>query len=566
MNTRSGFDQDPGRGPLPSRKHQEPSARRLELDDACILSPEDPELIRSGHEQEDGRRLDHWAEALTEQAPIGLFYTDTSGHCLHTNRTWQALTQRTDEEAAGMGWTRTVHPEDREEFLSEWSRFARTGLAFHLQYRIVRPDGTDLCVLGQARTVYNEAGEVLGCVGSLTDLTQRQGLEREQLKLSKLDSLGVLAGGIAHDFNNQLTPVILNLAHVLEQELDEDTRERLAEAKSAAEEASNLTRQLLTFARGGDPMVQTIELPNLLRRSLNFALRGTPVRGELAIDAGLWPVKVDSGQVNQAIQNLVINARQAMPGSGKVTISAENVFAIRHPSLPKIDGRFVHISVADTGSGIEAEDLEKIFDPYFTTKSSGHGLGLSSTLSIVRKHQGQIAVVSEPGQGTTFSIYLPASDEEPIADEDDTTATAPVKAPKKTAHDETKRFRILVMDDEKLIRASTQMLLTKLGYEVLTAADGEAALSIYEERMGGEEPIDLVLMDLTIPGGMGGKDAIKALKELDPSAKAMVFSGYSNDRVMANYSDFGFCDAINKPFQPQRLAALLRQHLAGDSV
>ncbi len=501
---------------------------------------------------------------LSEMSPVGIFRTDREGNCLYTNQRWSELTQIPSQDAKGKGWTRCIHPDDREAFVEEWSRFAKTGATFNLQYRLTHPNGSILCVLGQARPERDGDGEIVGCVGTLTDLTERHRMEQEQLKLSKLESLGILAGGIAHDFNNQLTPIILNLSFALENDnLDLETVERLTEAQQAANEACHLTRQLLTFAKGGEPLTQTVELPGLLRHSMNFALRGTAVSGELAIDEGLWPVNVDRGQLSQVIQNLVINASQAMPGGGMVTIAAENTYALRHPSLPKKDGQFVHLTVTDTGVGMAPENLEHIFDPYFSTKPEGHGLGLASSLSIIRKHHGEIGVVSEPGKGTTFSIFLPASDGYVESSEEDslmeTQAYATIAPEVSPA--QARARRVLIMDDELLIRTSTSLLLKKFGYETYTAANGREAIDTYKRLMGTEEAIDMVLMDLTIPGGMGGKDAIAALKNLDPKAKAIVISGYSHDSVIAHHVDHGFCGALQKPFQPQQLVRTLEQHL-----
>ena len=500
-------------------------------------------------------------QALAEISPVGIFRTDADGNCLYVNQRWCQMTQMGTQEAKGKGWTRTVHPADRDLFVAEWRRFARVADVFHLQYRLKRDDSTTLCVLGQAKPERDADGRIVGVVGTLTDLTARNSLEQEQLKLSKIESLGVLAGGIAHDFNNQLTPVILNLSHVLEEELPEDVRELLAEAKRAVDEASSLTRQLLTFAKGGDPITKTIALPALLRRSMNFALRGTSVSGELAMDTGLWPVRMDCGQISQVIQNLVINACQAMPDGGKVTIAAENVYGIRHRSLPKKDGRFVHVSVTDTGTGISPENIKKIFDPYFTTKPEGHGLGLASSLSIVRKHQGEMSVISDAaGGGTTFSLYLPASDAQvEEGDEEGEISTGKPRAI--PIGNDGHAPRIMIMDDEPLIRTSTRLLLDKLGYHVVEAEDGERALALYKESKANGHPIDMTLMDLTIPGGMGGRDAIAAFRDFDPDCKAIVFSGYSNDRVMANANEYGFVDAVQKPFQPDQLARLINKHL-----
>ncbi|MEM7388131.1 MAG: PAS domain-containing protein, partial [Verrucomicrobiota bacterium] len=457
------------------------------------------------------RESEHRAQALADISPVGIFRTDGGGQFLYANLRWHEIADMGVEEAAEKGWTRSIHKDDQPSFVEEWGRFARQGGVFNLQYRIVRRDGSVTWVLGQAKGERNLKGEVIGCVGTLTDLTARHHLEQEQLKISKLESLGVLAGGIAHDFNNQLTPVILNIDDVLDEELPSSARDRLEQAKAAVDQASSLTQQLLTFAKGGSPVKQTAKLPDILRTSTDFALRGTNVKASLEIEEGLWPVKVDVGQMSQVVQNLVINAAQATgPSGGTIRIGTENVYMINHPSLPKINGCFVHVAVEDEGCGISQGDLKRIFDPYFTTKETGHGLGLASALSVIQQHDGHIGVTSEPGEGTIFSIFLPASDSRG----EDLLPTTRRRLHDMRHPDSGKRPKIMVMDDEELIRNTTSNLLRKLNYDAVTVSNGEQAVDLYTALMKTERPVDAVLVDLTIQGGMGGKETVVELQKI----------------------------------------------------
>ena len=258
---------------------------------------------------------------------------------------------------------------------------------------------------------------------------------------------------------------------------------------------------------------------------------------------------MDSGQISQVVQNIILNAAQAMPDGGVVDISCRNV---HQENCGEDSGNYVRIVIHDNGSGIPAYLQDSIFDPYFTTKEEGHGLGLAVTHSIVAKHGGRITVESEEGQGTTFTIHLPASPGERLAEE-------PVVKPEKVEG----QARILVMDDDEMIRSITQNVLDHLGYTVVLAADGQEALRLYRENREAGTPIDLAIMDLTIPGGMGGKETIRELLSFDPQAKVIVASGYSNDPVMANYREYGFAAMLSKPFDVRELSAEIDRVLAG---
>jgi CheY-like chemotaxis protein len=293
---------------------------------------------------------------------------------------------------------------------------------------------------------------------------------------------------------------------------------------------------LLTFSKGGAPVRHTVALGDCLHESTVFALRGSNVRSDLAIATDLWPVEADVGQLHQVIHNVVRNAAQAMPHGGTVQVRAENM--VVHPGgiLPLAEGRYLKITVTDQGGGIPADILPKIFDPYFTTKARGNGLGLATTYAIVTKHDGYIHAASEVGVGTTFFIYLPASSQAP--------ASAPASRTEVTAGS----GRILVMDDDAVIRKLLAVMLPSLGYEVTCVPDGAAAVEAYHQAQLNGHAFAAVILDITIPGGMGGVDTLHQLRALDPQVKAFLSSGYADDAVMATYAQYGFAGVIPKPY------------------
>lgn len=400
-----------------------------------------------------------------------------------------------------------------------------------------------------ASPMMDKSGRPFGSVCVLRDITARRRAEKEMQKTQKLESLGVLAGGIAHDFNNILTIVLANIALLKKQVgTNPECHETLAEIENASLQAKNLTRQLLTFAKGGAPIRKPLLLKNLLQEAVNFSLHGSNVKGEFSLPDELWNIEADEGQIVQVINNLVINAVQAMPQGGILKVSAENIFWEPQEHSVNISlqpGAYVKISVTDHGMGISEQNLPKIFDPYFTTKPTGTGLGLATAYSIIKNHKGYIDVHSTPGQGTTFYIYLPASSEElePAQDQ--------------ARHQPHGQGRILFMDDEPQIRSAVSKALFAMGYQVETVEDGAKAIELYKQAMQAGRPFDAVIMDLTIPAGMGGMDTIRELKALDPSVKAVIASGYANSPVMAEYKRYGFQEVICKPYRPEEVNKIL---------
>jgi PAS domain S-box-containing protein len=408
-----------------------------------------------------------------------------------------------------------------------------------------------------AAPFYGDEGKMVGCIVHLRDQTGQKKMEEELLKVRKLESVGLLAGGIAHDFNNILSGIMLNAqmaASLVDPE--QEAHHYMAGIEEATQKAASLTQQLLTFAKGGAPVLKTASIAKLIKASAEFVLHGANVKCEYDFAEDLWPVQMDEGQMNTVIHNLIINAIHAMPQGGVIAIIAENSCEREKPieqRLPSLrSGKFVKITIKDTGFGIPKENLSRIFDPYFTTKSNGNGLGLATAFSIIGQHHGHMTVESEINIGTTFHIWLPAEIGVPAENPDRTDKIQfyPGKG------------KILVMDDEKMIRNLTRAMLKRAGYAVETVADGNEAVQCYKGALDSGEPFDAVIMDLTVPGGMGGKKTIERLLDIDAGVKAIVFSGYATDPIMADFRNYGFKGVITKPFRTEQLTKTLREVLA----
>ncbi len=417
---------------------------------------------------------------------------------------------------------------------------------------IPRPDGTKRIFDIVKVPLFHEDGRRHALVVIGIDVTDRYRAEEEQLKVKKLESIGVLAGGIAHDFNNILAAVMGNISLAMRlAETDAKLHDLLVAAEKGALRAGDLVRQLLTFAKGGEPVKQLASIAEVIKESADFVLRGSNVRCEYHFAADIWPVEIDTSQISQVIQNIVINADQAMPEGGTIDIYCENL-DLDSPLPPQlVAGRYIKITIQDQGVGIADEIRDKIFDPYFSTKQKGSGLGLAITHSIVTRHGGAITVDAAPTGGAVFSIYLPAR---PSAGCNGPAASSPADA---RPIDTGQGGRILIMDDEEMVRNMLQQMLAHLGYSVVQAEDGRQAIDLFRQAHAENRPFAAVIMDLTIPGGMGGKEAVRALLEIDPDAKVIVSSGYSTDPIMANYRRYGFCAALDKPYRFGELASVL---------
>ena len=371
----------------------------------------------------------------------------------------------------------------------------------------------------------------------------------EILRASKLQSIGALAGGLAHDFNNMLTAVLGNLSLLRYRGCPPDALPQIIEAERGALRAQELTRYLLTFAEGGAPIKESVPVAPLLRETSAFVLRGSNVHGDIQLPPDLWALNVDPNQLAQVISNVVLNAMEATPGAGEILLQAANT--TKAPHLP--DGDYVAITVQDFGVGIAPDRLPRIFDPFFTTKNQARGLGLAAAYSVVQRHGGHISVESAIGVGTTVVIYLPAS--RAVAANE----TAPIEVKPPAVESTPAHLRVLVMDDEEPIRQLIKMALAMGKHEVVLTGDGDAFLAAHAAAQAAGRPFDIAVLDLTIPGGMGGKEAIRLLRERDREIRAIVSSGYSNDPVMSQCLEYGFDAVLPKPYTIRDLLLLVQQ-------
>ena len=486
----------------------------------------------------------------------GVITTDTEGRVALLNAAAEEITGFRQEEAAGrplLEVFKVVDAQTREAIASPVERVMQTGQATGLanQAVLIRRDGLERSIADSAAPIRDHSGEIIGVALVFRDTSSQTRLEQEFLKLKKLESVGILAGGIAHDFNNLLTAIIgnLNLASEI-LPANGKAQALISEAEKAALRAKDLTRQLLTFSKGGEPVRRPTAIAELIRETTGFVLREIAVRCAYDFPPNLWLAEIDKGQIGQVFQNLIINACQAMPEGGSITVRGRNLKAgTTLPPTLAADRDYLEITVCDSGPGIPPEIINSIFDPYFTTKAQGSGLGLAICHGIISKHDGAISVQSAPGEGATFTIHLPAlrnsQAEERLA------ATTPLP--------QGQGRQVMVMDDDLMVQTVAQAMLSHLGYQVLLAKDGAEAIDLYREAMAGPQPVEMVFMDLSVPNGMGGREATEEILKLDPQARIIASSGYSEDQIMSHCRDYGFKAAIAKPYQLSDLAEVIRQ-------
>ena len=442
----------------------------------------------------------------------------------------------------------SYYPKDSERLVSNTLRAIETGETFSMDYYVELPSGESAYHHCTFRPLKDQSGRVLKVAGTVQDITERKRTEEELVKVQKLESLGVLAGGIAHDFNNILSSIWGNIDLA---KMDINPRERafesLDEAMRACRHAADLAARLLTFSKGGIPVKKPASIAELIRDAADLALSGSNVRCEFDLPDDSLLAEVDEGQIKQVFHNLILNAVQAMAEGGDIRVRAEKVLSSTHVELPLKPGEYVTLSIQDHGTGIKKEHLHRIFDPYFTTKQKGSGLGLAVAHSIIDKHDGHVRVESEPGEGTTFQIYLPAC------------AAEAVKTKSSQEDIVAGEGRVLLMDDDEMVLSVARRMLPRLGYDAEFARNGSEAIELYEEACELGAPFDAVILDLTIRGGMGGREVVARLREIDPEVKAIVSSGYSNDPVMADFEAYGFVGVIPKPYEIRSLSEALKQ-------
>ncbi len=492
--------------------------------------------------------------AIASTAADAIIVMDNKGIISYWNSAAERIFGHSSQEALGRELHHVIAPQRYwEAYAKGFEKFRGSGhgpaVGNTLEFIAVKKDGTEFPIEVSTSTIPVE-GE-WHAVGIVRDISERKKTDQELIKIEKLESLGVLAGGLAHDFNNLLAVILGNISLALvDTELTDQNYRRLADVEKAVMRAQDLTHQLLTFAKGGAPVKQTASIRGIIEDSCRFSLSGSNVQCIFSFAADLKAVEVDAGQIGQVINNLVINAIQSMPEGGTIRVKAENATAGLPDELPLASGDFIRISIEDQGTGIPQKILSKIFDPYFTTKQKGSGLGLATSFPIIKRHGGYITVESAMGKGSAFHVYLPATLREPLTG----------KTPEKKLV--TGMGKVLVMDDEESVREVVGEMLKTAGYEYELAKNGSEALELYKRALDKGRPFDAAIMDLTIPGGLGGKEAVKKLIEIDPKVKAIVASGYFSDPVMADCRAYGFSGVISKPYDLQTLSRTLRTLLS----
>jgi PAS domain S-box-containing protein len=473
----------------------------------------------------------------------GVITTDIEGKIVLINKTAEQIAGWTAGEALGKPASAVFNIIDERSGRAcekPEIQILKTGRLIQQtsQRLLITKDGRRVPIADSGAPICDKESKIIGVVLVFRDITNEKKTEQELLKIRKLESVGVLAGGIAHDFNNILSAILGNIelsSKILGKE--HEVSSLLSDAISATFRASKLTQQLLTFAKGGEPIKETTALPDIVKESAEFVLHGSNITCTYDCPEDLWFANVDTGQIGQVIQNIILNARHAMPDGGRIKIKGENI--TNQTDIPLLDGhtgKFIKIVVRDSGLGIPREFIDKIFDPYFSTKQEGSGLGLAISHSIISKHNGYLTAESTPGEGSVFTIYLPATTE-PVPQGKDRRS---VSVPARTA-------TIMIMDDEEVVRNVTKSQLEFLGHRVIVVSDGVEAIAENRKMRNSDDPVDIIIMDLTIPGGMGGREAVQKILKEDPDAKVIVSSGYSTDPVMAEYRKYGFSATLSKP-------------------
>lgn len=484
----------------------------------------------------------------------GVIATDTRGKVVIINEAAQKLTGFSQQEAEGKPLSEIftiIHELSGLPLENPVEKVLSTGKKYELSNHtvLVAKDGTRRIIADSAAPIKDKEGNILGVVLVFRDMTEKAHLLEQAQRAQRLESIGVLAGGIAHDFNNILEGVFGYLGLAVVNINDEKTKEMITNALKSIQRAKGLTSQLLTFAKGGDPIKKNQSIVPIIRDTMQFATSGSNIRVEFDFEKNMHHAEFDANQISHVIENITLNAIQAMPNGGIIKVTGKNVI-FEDGEHPLLRGNYIKISIQDNGIGIPKEILPKIFDPFFTTKSKGQGLGLATSYSIIAKHQGTIEVESEIGVGTIFNIYLPAVDpkeEERI---------------QPSAKRKLKGGKILVLDDEPVMQEIMEKFLEHLGFTAVIASNGKEAIDLFIKEKENGNPFAACIFDMTIRGGLSGKDTIREIRKLDPFVPAFVMSGYSDDKVLMNPQEYGFNGSLSKPFKLEELEELLAKYLA----
>jgi PAS domain S-box-containing protein len=514
---------------------------------AIIISQDITERIKA---EKALRQNEQRFRLIVETLPSLLAITNKEGENLYVSPNCKEITGYSKKELE-KNFILWLHEDDSDRAKKAFAKsFKEHTDGRNFEYKAVKKNGTIWYASSSWDLIIDEKGDFQGMILQTIDISDKKIMEQEIAKVQKLESIGILAGGIAHDFNNFLTGIIGNISLAkLKTDPKDEIYEILTESEKAAHSAKSLTQQLLTFSKGGVPIKERADIKELITESAKFAIVGSNVKCDFDFQEDLWEVVIDKAQMNQVINNIILNSVDAMPQEGTITLKAENAEIDGNAKIPLKKGKYVKITINDTGTGITEKDIPKIFDPFFTTKQSGSGLGLATVFSIIKKHKGFIFAESEVGKGTSFHLYLPASLED--------------KKKQKQKEEEEKiskaSGKVLIMDDKSFIRKSAERALNLFGYDVSGAEDGEEALKLYKEAMDEEKPFDVVILDLTVPGAMGGLRALEELRKIDPNVRAIVSSGYSDDPVMSEHEKFGFNAIIKKPYEYHELAETVKK-------
>ena len=487
-------------------------------------------------------------ESIIENIQIGVARTTPGEKGKHIEvNSWLAIMLGYSKEELKNIPVADLYLDDKKRKIFS-NKISRFDIVRHEELKLCKKDGSIIIVSAAGQAVRDKNGKVKYFDLILEDITDEKYSQEEFLKSEKLKSIGTLAGGIAHDFNNILTGLYGNIALAkLELTPEDEAFQLIQDAEQSMTKATDLTQQLLTFARGGDPIKEPITIGQIVKEAASFNLSGSNIKLIMSVDDQLWRVHADKGQIGLVTSNLVINARHAMPEGGNLRIAVQNIRIAENELKPLSSGKYIKIIIQDEGIGISRDYIAKIFDPYFTTKQTGCGMGLSTAYSILKKHNGLITVSSRIGNGASFCLYLPALEKD----------KKPSSLIEPKVQSNVKSANILIMDDDEQVCNIAKKMIQKFEFKATAVSEGRQAISIYKQALKDDNAFDLILMDLTIPGGMGGKETISKILEIDPNARAVVISGYSNDPVLSNYKDYGFKGMLVKPFRISELREIL---------